>query len=182
MLAAFGFVHGASEWLDLLALIAGDTPAFAMARFCTMTGSFVLLFEFARLEAVRLGFKMPGRWIYAPMMVFVAWGAHLAGLNGASTFARYAIALTGALGTGAVLACHARDALPAEKRWIASAVIGFVLYALAAGVVVPPVAGWAGDVIDYADFSGFTACRSSSCADSWRAGSPSRSGAIGASA
>ena len=32
MLGLFGFVHGASEWLDLIALVAGDGTVFRAVR------------------------------------------------------------------------------------------------------------------------------------------------------
>src|ERR1700733_9625643 len=47
VLGLFAFAHGTGEWLDLTALVIGDTPAFAMVRIAVMTASFVLLMEFA---------------------------------------------------------------------------------------------------------------------------------------
>jgi hypothetical protein len=44
-LGLFAYLHGASEWLDLSALIIGDAPWFAVARTVVMTGSFILLME-----------------------------------------------------------------------------------------------------------------------------------------
>ena len=110
VLASFAFLHGVSEWLDLIALIVGDTPAFAVGRTALMTVSFMLLLEFARQEAVRLGLKVTGRWIYAPLLLIVALGARLAGLNGANAFARYSFGATGAIATSIVLALHAKGA------------------------------------------------------------------------
>src|SRR5580698_8924126 len=81
VLGSFAFLHGAGEWLDLTALIVGDVPAFAISRTVLMTVSFILLLEFARLEAIRLGLKVPGRWVYALLLLLVVLGAHLAGLN-----------------------------------------------------------------------------------------------------
>jgi hypothetical protein len=67
VLGWFAVAHGAGEWLDLTALIIGDTPAFAVVRTALMTGSFVLLMEFARLEAIRFGLRGDGStcpWCY----------------------------------------------------------------------------------------------------------------------
>jgi hypothetical protein len=85
MLGAFGFVHGIGEWLDLTALIVGDTPAFAAARVTVMTGSFILPFEFARLKAIRQGSVLPGRWVpallaLAVLLVGLAAGTVAAGI------------------------------------------------------------------------------------------------------
>ena len=48
LLGLFGFLHGVGEWLDLTALVLGDTPVFATVRVALMTASFALLLEFAR--------------------------------------------------------------------------------------------------------------------------------------
>ena len=152
VLGSFGVVHGASEWLDLIALVVGDTPAFAIARTALMTLSFVFLLEFARLDAARLGLKVPGRWIYGPLLLLVAFGFHLAGLNGANALARYVLGAPGAAATSVVLALRAKGASPIERRWIYSAVLGFALYGVAAGLIVPPTASWAIDFFNYEEF------------------------------
>jgi diguanylate cyclase (GGDEF)-like protein len=152
VLGSFAFLHGAGEWLDLLALIVGDTPAFAITRTALMTVSFMVLLEFARLDAVRLGLKIPGRWIYAPLLLVIALGAFVGGLNGANAVARYAFGLTGATATSVVLAFYIKGASLAEERWIISAVLGLALYAVAAGAIVPATSFWPGDVINYSGF------------------------------
>ena len=45
-LAAFGFIHGINEWLDLVALGAGDAPIFVLTRTAVMDASFVCLLLF----------------------------------------------------------------------------------------------------------------------------------------
>jgi len=37
LLGSFAVAHGAGEWLDLIALLAGDTPSFAAARTALIT-------------------------------------------------------------------------------------------------------------------------------------------------
>jgi diguanylate cyclase (GGDEF)-like protein len=156
VLGTFGLLHGASEWLDLIALIIGDYPVFAVARTGLMMLSFMFLFEFARLEAIRQGFKIPGRWIYLPLLLLVALGWHLAGLNGSNALARYALGATGAAATSLVLALHTKGASVSERRWIFTAVTGFALYGIAAGLIVPPTPDWAGDFFNYDDFAHLT--------------------------
>lgn len=154
MLGAFGYIHGVCEWLDLLALILSDNPAFALARTGLMAVSFVALMEFGRLAAQRYGVAMPGRWIYAPLMALVVLGWHLAGVNGANTFARYVLAFPGSTLVCVMLALHARRAeQPAEGRWLAAAAIAFALYGLAAGIVVPNTPEWHGDFMNYTLFT-----------------------------
>jgi diguanylate cyclase (GGDEF)-like protein len=156
VLGTFGLLHGTGEWLDLISLIIGDNSIFAIGRTGVMTLSFMFLFEFARLEAVRQGFKVPGRWIYLPLLMLVALGWHLDGLNGANALARYALGATGAVATSIVLAMHAKGASPAERRWIFTAVIGFALYGVTAGLIVPPTPSWNGDFFNYDDFANLT--------------------------
>ncbi len=47
-LAAFAFVHGMLEWMDLWRVVRGDTPALAVLRPCTLLVSYLLLYEFGR--------------------------------------------------------------------------------------------------------------------------------------
>ena len=156
VLGSFAFLHGAGEWLDLLALIVGDTPAFAATRTALMTVSFMVLLEFARLDAVRLGLKIAGRWIYVPLLLLVALGAFVGGLNEANAVARYAFGLTGAIATSVVLAFYIKGASPAEKQWIISAILSFALYAVAAGAIVPATSFWPGTIINYHGFAQLT--------------------------
>ena len=100
----------------------------------------------------RLGLKVPGRWIYGPLLLLVAFGFHLAGLNGANALARYVLGAPGAAATSVVLALHAKGASPIERRWIYSAVLGFALYGVAAGLIVPPTPSWAIDFFNYDEF------------------------------
>lgn len=156
MLGAFGFVHGAGEWLDLLALIIGDNTVFAIARTTLMTGSFVLLAEAARLAALQLELKVPGRWVYAPLLALVAIAGVLGGLSAANATARYAIGFTGASGIAAVFALHARKYSGAERRWAVSASIAFALYAVAAGLIVPAATFWPASVLNHGWFAATT--------------------------
>jgi hypothetical protein len=58
VLGLFAFAHGVGEWLDLTALIISDSPAFAAVRIALMTGSFMLLMEFARQNAIGFGMRL----------------------------------------------------------------------------------------------------------------------------
>ena len=152
VLGGFAFVHGVGEWLDLSALIIGDGAAFAVVRVMLMTVSFVLLLDFARLEAIRLGVNLPGRWIYVPLVMLVALTGVTGGVTAANIAARYAIALPGALGAGLVLAWGART-LPAGARYAGiSASLGFLLYAIAAGVIVPTAPFWPASIVNHGWF------------------------------
>jgi len=156
VLGSFAFVHGAGEWLDLTALIVGDTPAFAATRIAVMTGSFVLLMEFARQEAVRFGWKLPGRWPYAPLVLLVAVAGITGGPNVAGGVARYAIGLVGAIATSVVFARHAKGFSGTAKRFAIFAAAGFALYGVAAGAIVPNAPFWPANVFNYDWFAHVT--------------------------
>jgi len=149
VLALFGFVHGGSEWLDLAALVIGDKPEFALVRTVLMSASFVLLLEFARLEAIRFGVKLPGRWLYVPLLALVALGGALDGVNAAGIFARYLLGFTGATATALVFARFARGFSGTTKRLAIGAAVGFGLYALSAGLIVPASSFWPASVLNY---------------------------------
>jgi diguanylate cyclase (GGDEF)-like protein len=156
VLALFGFVHGGSEWLDLSALEIGDTPEFALARTAGMTASFVFLLEFARLEAIRLGVKLPGRWLYLPLLALVALGAAIDGATAAGIFARYLIGFTGAAGTALVFTRFAKGFSGATKRLAICAAVGFAFYGLAAGLIVPASSFWPASVFNQGAFARVT--------------------------
>ncbi|CAB3751623.1 GGDEF domain-containing protein [Paraburkholderia solisilvae] len=156
MLAGFGFVHGLGEWLDLSALIVGDSPAFAEMRTAVMALSFVLLLDFARSLAIGWGLRVPGRWIHVLPVTCVVLVGVAYGLTPAHIVARYAIGLTGALAASLVFAWQASAASGAAKRFAVFASAGFLLYAVAAGIVVPAAPFWPANVVNYRSFSSVT--------------------------
>ena len=156
VLGMFAFAHGAGEWLDLTALIVGDTPLFAAVRFLLMTGSFVLLMEFARLSAIQFGLKLPGRWIYLPLLAIVALGWGIDGLSTAVALARYIFGFFGAMATAWIFAEHARLFSGAAKRLAIFTAVGFAIYAIAAGVIVPDAPFWPASAINHGWFAELT--------------------------
>jgi GGDEF domain-containing protein len=61
-----------TTWAADVRRVIGDTPVFAATRIAILTGSFVLLLEFSRREAVGLGLKLPGPWLHIPLLAVVA--------------------------------------------------------------------------------------------------------------
>jgi diguanylate cyclase (GGDEF)-like protein len=155
-LGGFGFVHGICEWLDLAALIVGDAPAFAATRIGLMAASFVLLLEFARLEAWRLGTRVPGRWIYVPLLLLVALVGVFHGIAAAGIAARYAIGLVGAAAASIVLMRVANNLANSARRYAILAAGGFGLYAICAGLIVPAAPFWPASVVNHGTFAAVT--------------------------
>ncbi|MCS3728330.1 sensor domain-containing diguanylate cyclase [Bradyrhizobium betae] len=157
MLGGFGFVHGVAEWLDLAALIVGDSLAFAMGRTAVMAASFFLLMEFARRKAIRLGLRPPGRWIYPLLALAIGFVGVTQGVVAANIVARYSAGFVGALGTSLALAWSARPLPGLAKGLTLSASAGFAFYAIAAGLIVPAGAFWPSTLINHGAFSALTA-------------------------
>jgi diguanylate cyclase (GGDEF)-like protein len=153
VLGLFALVHGTSEWLDLTALIAGDTPLFAIIRISIMTASFVLLMEFARLQAVQFGMKVPGRWIYLPLLTIVILGGADSGLSTAGALARYIFGFFGAIAAGLAFVSHAREFSGTARRLALFTAVGFVLYGIAAGAIVPAAPFWPASVLNHGWFA-----------------------------
>jgi diguanylate cyclase (GGDEF)-like protein len=149
VLGLFAAAHGVGEWLDLTALIIGDSPEFAVVRTALMTGSFMLLMEFARRNAIRLGLKLQGRWLYPPLILLVACGGFAGGLSTAGDLARYAIGFVGALATSIVFVLDAKRLSGAARRFAIFAAVGFAFYAVAAGAIVPAAPFWPADRFNY---------------------------------
>jgi diguanylate cyclase (GGDEF)-like protein len=152
-LGSFAVLHGFGEWLDLFALLVGDAPAFAIARTCLMTLSFMLLMEFARLSARHFGMCVPNRWWYVPLMVLIGVSGFAGGLSAANAVARYTTGLAGALGAAWVFARHARKSPDTDKRLAVMAIVGWTLYGIAAGAIVPRAPFWPASVLNYGWFA-----------------------------
>jgi len=155
-LGLFAFLHGVSEWLDLTALIIGDTPLFTAARILVMTGSFVLLMEFARLSAIQFGLKLPGRWIYLPLLTIVAVGWESSGPNTAGALSRYIFGFFGSMAAALIFVEHARRFSGVARRLAIFTAVGFAIYAIAAGAIVPAAPFWPATVLNHARFAQLT--------------------------
>src|ERR1700676_1839647 len=155
-LGLFAVVHGISEWLDLLALLVGDKPAFAVLRTVLMAGSLALLLEFARRQALQLKLRVPGPWLYLVLALLVAGGGVLGGLSAANAVARYTLGLASTMGTAWVFVLRAREESAATRRLWIFAAAGFGIYGLAAGTIVPAAHFWPANVVNSVWFTNST--------------------------
>lgn len=156
VLGSSGIVHGVNEWLKMFALGVGDAPAFALARLAIMAASYVLLVEFARLGAVRLGRKAPGRWIYGPVVLAIVLGGVTGGPSAADAVVRYTLGLSGGMAAALVFVLLSRELSGSERRWGISAAAGLALYGIAAGAIVPAAPFWPAFVLNHDGFFRFT--------------------------
>jgi diguanylate cyclase (GGDEF)-like protein len=153
VLSLFGFIHGAGEWLDLTALIVGDSLSFATVRVALLAASFVLLMEFARLSAIQFGMKMPGRWIYIPLLAIIVLGGASNGLSTAAALTRYIFGFFGAMGASLIFGEHAKRFSGVARHLAIFTAAGFATYAVAAGAIVHEAPFWPANVLNYAWFA-----------------------------
>ena len=134
-LACFSLVHGVHEWMELLAVALGDTPAFAAVRVGMLAVSFFCLVEFGRRAARPARGACVGCWVYLPLAlaILACGGRHVASLNACI---RYTLGLSGAAWAGYAMfrAAHATDE-PGKTLTFGAIIMG--CYAAAAGLVVP---------------------------------------------
>ena len=154
-LALFGFTHGANEWLDLVAFCWGDASWFGACRWAIMTASFLCLVEFGRLSLIRRRGRGPGRWLLVVLALAAGLGA-FDGWSGLNATTRYFLGLVGSLGAGWALFAEARRADSKCRPSLLAGSAGFILYGLAAGVVVPQASFFPASVINYAAFTSLT--------------------------
>ena len=134
-LAGFGLLHGGNEWLDMLALALGDDPRFFAVRLAVLAASFLCLLEFGRRATTVLNGRTPNRWI-TPLLLTLAMLGGLAGPVGLNAGIRYALGFTGGLWAAWALWRY-RDRAGCGRRTLGVAAAMMVLYAVAAGAVVP---------------------------------------------
>jgi two-component system sensor histidine kinase/response regulator len=134
-LGLFGLLHGINEWLDLLTFALGDGLPFAVFRLAMMISSFAVLVEFGRSGLQSCGRRVPGRWIYLPLLCAVAFGS-VAGWTGLNIMTRYSLEFVGGLWAAFTLYVRGRrDAPNGVSLPIAAGSIA--LYALASGLITP---------------------------------------------
>ena len=154
-LALFGFTHGANEWLDLVALSWGDGMWFGALRWAIMTASFLFLVEFGRLSLTQRQGRGPGRWLLAVLILGAGLGA-LDGWSGLNATTRYFLGLVGSLGAGWALFAEARQTDSKCRPSLLAGSVGFILYGLATGVVVPQAGFFPANTLNYETFTSLT--------------------------
>lgn len=154
-LGLFGFVHGACEWLDLLAFIGGDHPLFALGRLILTACSFLLLLEFARRRSDALGTPM-GLALPAALCVIVLVSAMIGGVATAAAVVRYALAFPAAIAVAGKFLLRAQTLPPSDRRLARAAAVLFALYGIAAGLIVPQAPLWPAEVVNQASFLSVT--------------------------
>lgn len=141
-MGAFAFTHGIAEWLHILALNAGDSSPFRLARTVVLAASFILLLEFARRTHRIVQGATLGPWLHvvlggASVGLSLAFGpAHLE--SAARLFlATPAISWTACLFLFASTRTQSLGGGPSSRRARLWSGVYFAAFAVAAGLVVP---------------------------------------------
>ncbi len=141
-MAVFGFLYGAGEWLDMLAVGLGDPSLFGGVGFSLRTASLLVLMEFGRRGTGRgrLGGR---RGELLPLTAGLAAAGGLVGIaamlgtDRASAASHVALGLPAGLLAGWALWHEEADG----RRWpLRTAGLGFALFGLVAGLVLPAAA------------------------------------------
>ncbi|MBF0485903.1 MAG: PAS domain S-box protein [Candidatus Omnitrophica bacterium] len=135
-LAGFGFLHGANEWLDMLAVSLGDSPEFKALRLVMMAVSFLLLIEFGRQGLKNQGARWPGYWIYIPLIAAVGC-SYFEGFDGLNAACRYTLGFSGSVLTGLAFWGEASRLSSAERWPLRWAGVSFLFYSVFSGLIVP---------------------------------------------
>jgi PAS domain S-box-containing protein len=101
-LAGFGASGAACMWLQMLALVLPDPPAFQLLRTAALALALGSLFEFGRRGSEASGRKMPGPWILLPLAFLAGTGA-FAGAAGVDSALRLTLGIPGACLTAMAL-------------------------------------------------------------------------------
>lgn len=153
-LMGFGFLHGANEWLDLLALGLGDNPAFQTGRSLLLATSFLCLLEFARRGIRQALAQTPWSWVIPGCLLLAAlsWFTGPAGFNAGI---RYSLGLPGGLGAAWILWRY-QPRLGVDPRALRTAALAIALYAIATGVIVPKAPFFPANTLNYDSFLAVT--------------------------
>jgi PAS domain S-box-containing protein len=153
-LAAFAFIHGALEWMDLWRVVRGDTPVLAMLRPFVLLISYMALFEFGRRLAVASRVLLDWRrWLldaklHGVLLFAVAAGSLMGAepLLNLAILSRYLYGFTGSLLAGVALLMYCsqriRPTLVTDEFrpvWRACLIAGiaFASYGVLGGLIVP---------------------------------------------
>ncbi len=150
LLAAFGFVHGVNEFLDMWAIIKGRSFAFNFLHLSILVVSYLFLFEFGRrlfcsVKPPRLQFSILFAWWLAPLIlpivlisVFFSAGAWQNGV----IIARYLLGFPGGLLTSVgffLYYKYNKEKLSTlkVKKYFYGSTLAFLVYGILGGLVVP---------------------------------------------
>lgn len=155
LLACFGLVHGANEWLDMWSVIKGRGALLDIVSWFCLAVSYCLLFEFGRrllkdqLAGMSGGRGSSGKylkWYIPPLTGLLIFAVSLMSddvWKTGSTMVRYFIGFPGSLLTGVCLLLYYRDQIEKLKPLnvgmnFLGLCISFIIYSILGGLITQP--------------------------------------------
>lgn len=136
-LLLFALLHGANEWLDMIALSVPALPVFRIGRLALLGLSFVPLLEFGRSSLTRGGARGLTVLIYIPLAILVFAGILLMPAAG-DAVCRYLLCLPGGLLAGFAFWRQSRLAAAPDRQLLTIAAAAILVYAVTAGTIATP--------------------------------------------
>ncbi len=136
-LGAFGVLTGAIAWLDVAAMNLPQMPWMPWLRLSFLTLSFLCLCEFGRRTDLRSLGRVEWWWVYASLLVCALTGG-IRGLDALNATVRHTLGTLGGLWTALALFDAAKAPRQYGRSALRAAGVCFALYAVAAGMIVPP--------------------------------------------
>ncbi|MCX5731135.1 MAG: diguanylate cyclase [Deltaproteobacteria bacterium] len=142
LVAAFAFTHGVMEWLQLVAIATGDSPAFLLVRTLLLAVAFGFLLEAARRARRSIRERFSGAWIYAIVPAGIAALVVIGGMPSLGSAVRLILVGPATLWAAALLASASFVAvrsreIPGSPRALAWAAAFLAAFGLSAGIVIP---------------------------------------------
>ncbi len=104
LISCFGFLHGISEWMDMVAISFGGDLALQVIKLVFGIMSYLCFAEILRQKIRENGAKRCGAWVYLPLLMCVTgWGYVLGGIAGIGVLSRYILGLCGGLATAWII-------------------------------------------------------------------------------
>ena len=129
-IALFAFMHGATEWMDMIALNFWNNAPFRVVRLVFLTLSFLCLVELAREEVQKKFGRICGPWIYIPLLLAVIVpGWMMDQWIGINVMVRYVLAVMGGLLAALVIYRHGRQSVD-NRNFLTSFAFFLGLYVL----------------------------------------------------
>jgi PAS domain S-box-containing protein len=136
-LGAFGVLHGAHQWLELMAMSLVDDPFWQWLRFSLLSLSLLSLCEFGRRATISPEKAASWCWVYVLLLAGMA-GGWIWGADGLDATMRYLLGLVGGVWTALGLWRISKAPNQPGRRSLMAAAGCFVAYAVAVGLIVPP--------------------------------------------
>jgi len=150
LLGLFGLIHSLVEWIDMLMIIYGKNRILSIFNLFVLSGSFLCLFEFARIGFFRIKKIKISRWAYLPFLMLLPLG-HKYGLNGWAAMIRYLLGFPSAYLASRMIYEFSKTEKEGKYPLKYLSIL-LALYAITTGLVVPQAGFFPATLINFESF------------------------------